>query len=1164
MKLMSIFLFVTFLTASAGSRAQKVSLKVHNVPLKEALKLLQPQIPYYFIWSDDVIKNTESVSASFENVPLTIALDFLLKKTSLKYSFEENFISFSQKPADKINGNSSLYKDVDSLIKITGTVNNENGHPIPGVTVENTRTKFSVVSSSDGRFSIPASVNDILRFTSVGYQSENVKVTSGNSPVRVSLKIVVSDMEDMVVVGYGSVRRKDLTGAVTSVDPNEIRNVPFVSIDQALAGKSTGVQVTQADGSPGGVAKIRIRGGSSLIGGNDPLYIIDGVQVTIQNRYVQSAADVINPIENLGRDRGYTQSTIGSSFARGLNTLAGLNINDIESIDILKDASATAIYGSRAASGVVIITTKKGKKNEKPILEANYYASVSRAITEKLLTAGQYKALMLEGARNVNALRASQGRPALAIATSIINDPTILGTANTNWLDHVTRTGIAHNADISVRGGGTGSRYYTSIAYNTQTGTLQGTDFNRLSGKLSLDNEITSKLRVITNLDYGFTTNNITNGIYSSALFAPPTLSPFNPDGSPAVLNPVSFGSNAHSGIQNPLLLLQGVNRSKNSLLLGALALEYEIIPSLKFRSTASVNYNNYHQLTYVPSTITVSSVAGGISSNGGIATQAQTRQTDVFYENTLTWDKQFNEDNRLNFLVGTSWQQSNAQVFSASGQGFPDDKFLNGLSSAALALPPKASESQSSLLSFYLRGNYALKERYLFTVTARSDASSKFPKDNRVSYFPSFGVAWRADQESFLKDAKWISELKFRASAGYTGTQNLGDNLFYTLYTPGSYGSTNALLPTQLGNERIKWEVTLQKDAGVDFALFNSRLRGAVGYYHKHTSDLLMAYAVATSSGFNTALVNLADMTNQGVEIDLRGDVIRSPDFTWNIATNISGNRSRVTRINRDIQNPLQAANLNAYDNSLSIGNTVLREGQPVGLIYGYQYDGVIKTKAELDAYKAANTFAGAGLLQNLAIGYPRYKVIETGPNKGSFKRDVIGNGEPKFYGGLNNTFRYRQFSLMALLTFSYGGELLYLADVKALGLGDRANRIAKILDDEHYSASNPTANRPALLLNETNTAPAGASDLSVYDASYLKLKSFTINYELPSSLLKKLNLRSAMIYAGGTNLFILTDYPGPDPEVTNDPYSLINGYTDAGTYPSMRQYNVGIRLGF
>jgi len=1018
MKLTVLLLTAACLNTMAGLKAQSVSFSGRNMPLKTVFEAIRQQTGYVFFSSKGILETAHPVSISVSNMPLKDFLDTLLSDQPVSYKLSQKIIILSVKKQQAFNAVQPGAADAP-VPPVSGTVRGSKGELLPGVTVAVKGGKKTVSSDDKGNFSIEARDGAVLVFSSVGYETQEVKI-KGGTVFNVSLKLSVTAMDEMVLIGYGTARRKDLVGSIASVDVNEIKNAPFVSIDQALAGKAAGVQVVQADGSPGGMAKIRIRGGASLIGGNDPLYIIDGVQVTIQNRYIQSAADLVNPVENLGSDKNYSTTSVGSSFARGLNTLAGLNINDIETIDILKDASATAIYGSRAANGVVIITTKKGKKNEKPVLEANFYTGMSKAVTEKLLNTDQYKQVMLEGAKNLNTLRLAQGAAPDAIATSVINDPTFLGTANTDWLKLVTRTGISSNADISVRGGGTGSRYYTSLSYVKQTGTLLGTDFSRIAGKINLDNEITDKLRLITNLDYGFTVNNVTNGIYSSALFAPPTFAPYNADGTPAVFTSATFSLSNQGGIQNPMALLAGKNNSKNALLLGSIALEYDILKSLKFRSTASINYSNYHQLNYVPSTIGVYSASGqvSVSSQGGIATQAQSQQSDAFYENTLTWDKQFNQNNRLNLLVGTSWQQTKAQTFSASGQGFPDDNFLNGLSSAALALPPQASESQSSLLSFYARASYALKERYLATVTARSDESSKFPKSNRVAYFPSFGVAWRASEESFLKPVKWLNELKFRVSAGYTGTQNLGNNLFYTLFTPGSYASTNALVPTQLGNDKIKWETTLQKDAGIDFALFNSRLRGAIGYYDKQTTGLLMAYTVATSSGFTNALVNVADINNRGIEIDLRGDILRKKNFSWNLAVNVSGNRSKVTHINHDLQNPGQTGYTDPFlQAQFSIGNTVLREGQPVGLIYGYQYNGVINTQKELDDYKNASIYAKYGLLQNLAFGYPMYGLVDTGTYKGFFNRDVIGSAQPDFYGGITNTFSYKQFSLIALL---------------------------------------------------------------------------------------------------------------------------------------------------
>lgn len=1156
MKLTVVLLAVACLQVSAKGLAQSVTFSGKNVPLKTVFESIRKQTGYVFFSDKGLFDKAHKVTVNVKDVSLKIFLDSILSDQPFTYTLSSKTILLSEKK--KIQFTPAMLNALDATFQpVTGEVHNAKGERLPGVTVTIKGSGKAVSSDENGRFMIDAQVGAVLVFTSVGFEAQEVKVKSGT--VDVLLKEAVRALDETVVIGYGSTRRRDLTGSIASVNVEEVKNAPFTSIDQALAGKAPGVQVTQADGSPGGVAKIRIRGGTSLIGGNDPLYIIDGVQVQIQNRYVQAAADITNPVEKLGNDT-YSATAVGSSFSRGLNTLAGLNINDIESIDILKDASATAIYGSRAANGVVIITTKKGKKNEKPVLEANFYSALSSAITQKVLNAGQYKAVLKEGAANLNAIKASQGLPANATATSILTNPAFFGQANTNWLHVVTRTGVTENADISVRGGGSGSRYYTSLSYNRQTGALKGTDFKRIAGKINLDNEISNRLRLITNLDYSFTANNITNGIYSSALFAAPTDKAYNADGTPLVFVPSGIGSSVAAGIQNPLSLLQGKNYGKTAMLLGSASVEYDMLSSLKFRSTFSVNYSNYKQENYVPGTV---SIAGNTSSSqGGIATQAHTDQTDVFYENTLTWDKQFNGNNRINVLAGTSWQKSQANTFSASGQGFPDDQFMNGLSSAAVALPPRQSNTQSSLLSFYLRANYALRERYLFTVTGRSDASSKFAKGNRVGYFPSFGVAWRITEERFMKSVTWVNELKLRTSAGYTGTQNIGDNLFYTLYTPASYAGTNAMIPTQLGNDKIKWESTLQKDAGIDFALFASRLRGSFGYYEKKSTGLLMAYSVASSSGFANALMNFADINNKGLEIDLRGDVIRNKNFQWNIAMNMSGNRSKVLHIHNDLQNPRSVTpNADPFVTGNTFGNTILREGQPVGLIFTYKYQGVIRTKEQLDAYKTKLFYAKIGSLPNLGIGDAQYKLVESGAYAGFPVREVTGKAQPEFYGGVTQTLSYKNFSVLFLLTYSYGGDLLYLPDGR-IGLGDRANQSTRILD--HYSDANPNSSRPRLVLGENNTPGVTVSDLAVHDASYIKLKSISLSYQVPQALLSKLHMRTASVYVSGNNLLIISGYPGPDPEVSNDPYSLINGYSDAATYPSMRQYNAGIRIGF
>lgn len=1146
MKITTLLLIISLSQVSAAAFSQRVTLNEKNAPLEKVLKQIKKQSGFLVFYNDQDLADANKVDVDFKNTSVEDALKACFTNQPLNYSVIDKTIVIQRKETgffDKIKST------LNFSVAVKGKVTNEKGEPMEGVTVTLTRSDNrskgkSVLTTADGSYYIDGAAGQILVFTYVGYKTKEVTIYS-QATLNVSLEPAISGLDQIVVVGYGTTKRKDLTGSVSSVNVGEVKDAPFATFDQALVGKAAGVQVVQGDGSPGGVARIRIRGGTSILGGNDPLYIIDGVQVTVQNRYIQNAAEVVNPISGADNANG----SVSGAFARGLNSLGGLNINDIESIDVLKDASATAIYGSKAANGVIIITTKKGKYDQKPVMELNYNAGFSIARKEKLLNADQYKMIMKEAAQNLLTELAAKPGPPNAVANNIINDPNYLGNANTDWLKLILRNGFNQNADFSVRGGGKGSRYYTSLDYTDQDGVLKGSDFKRIAGKVRLDNDITSKLRTITNIDYGYTVTDISNGAYTQALLAPPTLAPYNADGSINTFTGAALGSYISSGIQNPLsLLTNGINRGTNASLIGSLALEYDILKDLKFRSVASINYNQYHQRDYTPSTALIVGDAGATTSNNGTGSQGQTASSTFMVENTLTYNKQFNDDNRIDVVAGTSWQQDKSSTFSASGQGYPDDNVLNDLSSAAVIFHPTSSSGQNSLLSFYARANYAFKERYLFTFTGRSDASSKFPKENRTAYFPSGGVAWRLSQENFLKKVTWINDLKLRASAGYTGTQNIGDYMFRTLYTPVSYGGTNAVIPSQLGNNTIKWESTLQKDAGLDFALFNSRLTGDIGVYEKKTSGLLFNEQLAPSSSYNSVIANIADIRNRGLEIDIRGDVFRGRKFSWNSAINFSFNRSKVTNLNQDFSDPNQSG---AY-----LGNTIIRDGQPVGLFYGFKYQGIIANAAQLAAYKAKYTLSQF-ISPYLNVGDPMFEMSPYGFPSSSL---VIGNSEPKFFGGFTNTFNYGSFSLTTLLNYSYGGKILYLADINNQKVIDLSNKGVAVLG--RWTPDNPTATRPRVIYGQNGNIGTASND--IYNGSFIKLKTVVLTYQIPKELMDRWHLQAASIFISASNLFTITKYPGPDPEVSNDPYSLISGYSDASAYPTVKQFSIGFRLGF
>lgn len=1040
---------------------------------------------------------------------------------------------------------------------VTGRVtDSRTGEPVVGAMVADKQTKSGGVTDAEGRFSItvPQSCTT-LTVSSVGYSEKRVAIKG--TTLNIALDEAEHGLDDVVVVGYGSTARKDLTGSIAVVSGEDIKNVPVMSIDDALTGKASGVQVTKADGSPGGAVRIRIRGGATLQGAADPLYIVDGVPMEIRNNYISGNASELNPLEAANYGAEDFCNSVDGSFARGLNSIAGLNLADVESISILKDASATAIYGSKAANGVVIVTTKKGRHDMKPQFSLNYYLSATTPVKEKVLNAQQYKDALTFSLENSNkcleANRPDIGSDADRYIRSNNKRLALLQTFNdgtdTDWLDLVLRTGMTHNVDFNVTGGGNRSRYYTSFNYTTQDGTLIGTDFNRYAAKVNLDNDITTRFRTGVNLSLSYTKNNVTNGLYGQALSAPPVLAPYNADGSFASYEKVGGVGSEYMGFQNPLAVATSTNRAKTYGLVGSIYGEVDVLKDLKFKSMVSLNWQNYHQWNYIPSYVMMGGFYGGQDSEGGQGSQAESTFSDFFWENTLTYSHEFSEAHRLTAVVGTSWEKEQSDYFAAGGMGYPDDTILNNLSSAAKPtyVSGATPESQSSLLSFYARLNYVLLDRYLLTFTGRSDASSKFAKGNRVGYFPSGAIAWRMTKEKWLRDVKWLDELKLRASIGKTGTQRISDHMFRTLYAPGSYNGQSAIYPSQLGNDHIRWESTVQKDLGLDFMMLGGRLGGTLAYYYKTTSGALLSIPIAPSTGFDTVVENIAKVRNDGVEFDLWGDIIRTKDWKWTASFNISHNASKVLHLEGSGVFT-DASNRKA----LNMGTSVLMEGEPLGQMWGRLTNGIIKTQADLDAYK--QEFQSWSWMNNdLGIGAFKYVIEDDWMKEG-----VIGNSTPDFHGGLSSTLQYKNWALMASFTFSCGADLMYQKDVSDLCFSSMANRGVRVL--EGCVPADQITDRPLSSYQTT----VMLTDMSVYDASYLKLQTLSLSYNLPKRWLTRLHLNQFSLYATASNLFTITSYPGPDPAVSDDPYSIAGGGRDVSTYPTVRSYTFGVRLGF
>ncbi|HXD79199.1 MAG TPA: SusC/RagA family TonB-linked outer membrane protein, partial [Puia sp.] len=943
-KLGTLLLLTTSLQVSAIAYSQKITLSVQNAPLGTVLKEIGKQSGYLFFFSDEMLQKAKPVTLEIRSDDIADALDRCFQDQPLTYAISNKTIIVQMRAL-------AVAPVPPPPAIIHGQVVDTTGNPLVGASVFNRRTRRGTYTDREGRFSLLASPGDVLEITMVGYADRHIRASGDNTPVSITLSAAASSLTESVIIGYGSVQKRDLTGSVAVVTSKQIEDVPFVSLDNALAGKVPGVEITKSDGTPGGTARIRIRGTSSVLGGNTPLYVIDGVPVETTPNYINPGFDLTSPMANsLNAGESGISAGMSSGFTNGLNSLSGLNVDDIESITILKDASSTAIYGSKAANGVVLITTKRGKKDMKPQINLSYYGTGTTPINPRLLNKDQFEALFTEAAQNDATYRTAAGRSLPGNVTGPLDNPSaFFGAGNTNWLKTVTRNTFSDNAMLSVQGGSSASKYYTSVSYTHIPGVVLGSDYQRVSGKVNFENEIGSHFRFITNLDMGYTNQNITNGAYGEALTARPDYTPYDASGNFTSFAPVGA---SYLGFQNPLALTTALNNAKTLTLLGSLSAQYDFTKALSFKSTLSLNMQQYNQRNYTPSYVQIGSFDGNVNSNGGIGSNSNSNFNDWFFENTLTYIKRFNEKHSIDLLAGTSYETTKLSMFSATGAGFPNDNILNSLSSAGTPVLVRGDDParpQSYLLSYYLRANYAFMDKYLATFTGRADGSSKFGPQDKFGYFPSGALGWRLSREKFLQDVNWMDDLKIRASYGLTGNQNIGDQMYRTLYTPYTYRGNNALVPTQLGNSAIKWETTAESNVGIDFSFFKGRLQGTADYYDKHTNNALLSLPVAPSTSYAQLLQNVVSLKNSGYEIALNGVLVRTRDFKWAASVNITWNRSLVTKIDKN-------ASLTQLGDvsGLEYGNTTLVQGQPLGLITGMDVTGIIRTQKQLDDYKA------------------------------------------------------------------------------------------------------------------------------------------------------------------------------------------------------------------
>jgi TonB-dependent starch-binding outer membrane protein SusC len=1021
---------------------------------------------------------------------------------------------------------SSPFISAQSLLKLQGqVVDSRTKQSVLGATVtvkDGTGKKSTTFTDGKGEFAFQVAsypVNLVVEF--VGYKDENIDVYEElKAPLVVEVTETRNLLNTVVVIGYGTQKRSELTGSVASIPVSQITSIQPSSFVAGLQGLASGVQVTQTSGAPGGSASIRIRGGNSITGGNEPLYVIDGFPIYNDNS--SSNAGALNG--------GLT------SAGTKINPLSFLSPNDIESIDILKDAAATAIYGSRGANGVIIITTKKGKIGANKVSYDVSFGTQSVSHKIDLLSAAQWAVFK-------NDARASIGSAALFTDDEIAAYETSGGT---DWQSAILRKAPIQNHQLTIVGGNEQTKYSISAGYLGQDGIVINSDFKRYSGRLYLEAKVSDKFSVGASFIEAYSESKvIPDGVFSATLQMPAVVSIYNS----ATTTGYTYKSPYELAIANPVATLNlETNLSNTNRLLVSGFGSYEFIKGLSAKLLIGADLINNKQNSYIPQALYEGSTYAGLAAVGTKSSQ------NLLNENTITYSKSFKNEHNFEFLAGFTQQQSVTEGVVARSDNYANDlTTYNDLSAGATALKPSSSYSKWTLKSYLGRVTYNYKQKYFATASFRTDGSSRLGVNNRWGYFPSASFAWQTNKESFFREfanTAHISNLKVRISAGRTGNQEILPYQSEALLTSYSYPTTgtstlSGYAVSQLANPNLKWETTAQYDGGFDLGLAKDRINLIVDVYYKKTSDLLLSVPIATTTGYSSVLENIGSVRNKGIEITLNTQNVKTKAFSWNTDITYSINRNKVLSLN-------SGTSVVTLTSELQTGSAIV-VGQPLGAFWGYKTDGLYKSTDEIPS----SPLLGTSITK---VGDVKYVDInEDDAITQAEDMTVIGNAQPKFIGGITNNFTFKHFDLSVFAQFTYGNKIYsYIIQQLMVPSGYR-NAIAGFAD--HYTSTNTTAKYQRANANSTTNA---VSDLYVFDGSFLKIKSVNLGYSLPKGILSKLKVEKVRLYASATNLFTFTKYIGFDPEVNYFDSNSARQGVDFGAYPSSKTYTAGLSIVF
>jgi TonB-dependent starch-binding outer membrane protein SusC len=964
--------------------------------------------------------------------------------------------------------------------RITGA---EDGVPIPGANVVVKGTSRGAVSDVNGNYSVSVSNSStVLVFTFIGFKTLEL-VVGDQSTIDIALQADVQQLSEVVVTGYGTQDRKSLTSSITSVSSKDIQGLAMASPDQMLQGRAVGVQVSSASGTPGGGVFVRVRGSTSINASSDPLYVVDGIPIVSSN---------------------LSAIALGGQLT---NPIADLNPADIESMEILKDASATAIWGARAANGVILITTKRGK-NQKAKIDVNTYYGVQSLWRKPSVVDGP------TFERLINESRANNGQAPLYANPD--------GALNTDWMSEIFQEAPIYNFDISASGGSDRVKYMTSFNFFDQDGIIKPSKFDRKTGRVNLDYTVTDKLKVGTSLLYSRNfRNRVRNdnnifGALGAAYFLPTNVPIYNPDGSY-----LKF-----SIFENPVAAVKEVDISMvTNRFLASVYGEYEILNGLLLRSTFSVDYNNVKEDRYDNSKLNTGSATNGDASS------IVTVDDNWIWENVLSYQHKFGSHN-LNSLIGYSLQQNYFERTQANGLQFPSDDFRR-IASAAVQTS-SSSASGWGISGLFARINYDYKGKYLATVNVRRDASSRFGSANQAATFPSVAVGWNVSKEKFMEGSSFVSTLKPRFSWGVTGNQNgINDFQSFGLWEGGAnYTDFPGTEARQLANPDLKWETTTQTNIGIDVAFLSDRWKLTFDYYDKQTKDLLLAVPVPRTTGFNELVQNFGAMENKGFELGIAGVVYDKKGLFIDLGFNISQNRNLIKKI---------ASSFNIFTRD------VFRYETGIPLNSFWLHDQIrVDPETGLSIYRTVNGEAA----------------VNSADFNAGRDRFIVGNAQPDFFGGFNSNVRYKGFDFSMFWQYSYGNDQLNWVRFFTEHGGTRNTGYVKSQLD---AWKNPGDITDIPRQNSANYAGNLRPSRFLEDGSYLRLKNITLGYTLNTDLTSKIGITRFRIYASAQNLITFTKYTGLDPEVNTgaDLNGLAQGI-DLFAMPQPRVVMGGINVTF